>query len=65
VSNKEPRDVEVFPPGAWENDDGPEDWYAVADEEGIVAYANTDELACAIQRYIRRQPLDTAKREAL
>lgn len=28
----------VMPPGAWENDQGPEDWYAVCNDEGIVAY---------------------------
>ena len=28
----------VLPPGMWENDDGPEGWYAVSNDEGIVAY---------------------------
>ena len=28
----------VLAPGQWENDQGPQDWYAVCDEEGIIAY---------------------------
>ena len=31
-------DIEVRPPGYWENDDGPDGWYAVATTDGIVAY---------------------------
>ncbi len=41
---------EVLAPCEWENDDGPEGWYAVSTEDagGIVAYAETRELAEAI-----------------
>jgi hypothetical protein len=39
------KDVEVFPPGAWENNDGPTEWYAIADETGIFAYVSTEERA--------------------
>lgn len=28
----------VYEPGTWENGDGPKDWYAVANEDGIIAY---------------------------
>ena len=28
----------VLPSGQWDNDQGPTDWYAVANEAGIVAY---------------------------
>lgn len=28
----------VHDPGMWENDDGPEGWYAVSNHQGIVAY---------------------------
>lgn len=28
----------VHPPGMWENDDGPEGWYAVSNDDGIKAY---------------------------
>jgi hypothetical protein len=28
----------VMEPGNWENEDGPEGWYAVTNDEGIVAY---------------------------
>lgn len=29
---------QVDPPGMWENDFGPADWYAVSNDDGIVAY---------------------------
>ena len=30
---------QTSPPGMWENDQGPEDWWAVSnDKEGIIAY---------------------------
>lgn len=28
----------VLEPGTWENDEGPRGWYAVANDDGIVAY---------------------------
>lgn len=28
----------VFEPGTWDNETGPGEWYAVANETGIVAY---------------------------
>lgn len=28
----------VMEPGMWENNDGPEDWWAVCNDDGIVAY---------------------------
>jgi len=37
--------VDVMGPGEWENDDGPKDWYAVCDAEGIKAYAGDKRLA--------------------
>lgn len=43
--NKNTKDLEalleewsVMDPGAWENEDGPKDWWAVANDEGIKAY---------------------------
>lgn len=36
----------VLHPGAWENDDGPVGWWAVANDDGIVAYFSTEEDAC-------------------
>lgn len=30
--------VVVLEPGMWENDTGPQNWYAVEDETGIIAY---------------------------
>lgn len=29
---------QVFEPGMWENDTGPKGWYAVANDDGIIAY---------------------------
>jgi hypothetical protein len=29
---------DVYGPGVWENCEGPEGWWAVANEDGIVAY---------------------------
>lgn len=40
------QDISVFPPGTWENDEGPENWYAVADTDGIIAYFATENDAC-------------------
>lgn len=31
-------DISVFAPGMWENETGPKDWWAVCNEEGIIAY---------------------------
>lgn len=31
-------DIDVMPPGMWENDDGPKGWFAVANDEGVTAY---------------------------
>ena len=35
-------DWSVMEPGMWENDDGPEGWYAVTNTDGIVAYFATE-----------------------
>ena len=34
--------VSVFGPGLWENADGPEGWWAVCDEDGIIAYFGSE-----------------------
>ena len=31
----------VIPPGSWFNDTGPKDWFAVCNDDGIVAYFGT------------------------
>jgi hypothetical protein len=31
-------DISVIPPGQWNNTEGPEGWYAVCDNKGIIAY---------------------------
>lgn len=36
----------VLEPGMWENDDGPEGWYAVSNGDGIVAYFSEESAAC-------------------
>jgi len=33
---------QVVEPGQWENEDGPEGWWAVVDDNGIVAYFGTE-----------------------
>ena len=35
----------VLVPGQWDNDQGPKDWYAVCDDEGIVAYFGDEATA--------------------
>lgn len=35
----------VFPPGTWENDEGPKGWWAVANDDGIVAYMGDEAAA--------------------
>lgn len=32
----------VLEPGMWENDTGPEGWFAVSNADGIVAYFGTE-----------------------
>lgn len=41
-------EISVHPPGLWENDQGPKDWYAVSTDEagGIVAYFQYEVDAC-------------------
>lgn len=41
--------LHVHCPGSWENDTGPEGWYAISDEDGIKAYAGTEEIAFQIK----------------
>ena len=36
----------VIAPGAWENDSGPPEWYAVEGRDGIVAYFGSESDAC-------------------
>ena len=31
-------EVSVMPPGDWTNDDGPDGWFAVCNDHGIIAY---------------------------
>ena len=35
----------VHEPGMWDNDDGPEGWFAVSNNDGIVAYFGKEEDA--------------------
>ena len=36
---------QVLPPGMWENDTGPRGWYAVTNDDGIVAYFSVETAA--------------------
>ena len=38
--------ISVFPPGTWENETGPVDWFAVANDDGIIAYFADEVTAC-------------------
>lgn len=37
--------ISVMPPGHWENNDGPRDWWAVVNDDGIIAYFGREEDA--------------------
>jgi len=37
----------VLSPGLWENETGPKDWFAVANDNGIVAYFGEEKDAFA------------------
>jgi len=39
----------VLPPGLWENETGPKDWYAVSNNDGIVAYFGKEQDAFAFR----------------
>lgn len=48
--------VDVLDPGMWENDTGPENWYAVANDDGIIAYFGEERDAYRFRLdYINRQ----------
>lgn len=36
----------VLGPGCWENDTGPVGWWAVCNDDGIVAYFADETMAC-------------------
>ena len=42
---------EVNVPGQWENDTGPKDWFAVSNNDGIVAYFGTEDDANEFRNY--------------
>lgn len=50
-------EVFVMAPGEWDNELGPQDWYAVGTgDEGIIAYAWNEELASSIAQLIELDP---------
>lgn len=44
--------AQAMAPGMYENDQAPAGWYAVSDDNGIVAYAPTEEMAFALRNSI-------------
>ncbi len=49
----------VMSPGMWENDTGPEGWYAVCnDDDGIVAYFATEIDACRYRLFMINRDLN-------
>ena len=58
--------LSVMAPGAWENEGGPKDWFAVADENlSIVAYACTEGVAYQGLAWLKgkRVPVDVMRGE--
>lgn len=51
--------IDVMPPGMWANPTGPEDWYSVVTDQGIVAYAADETLACKIRLWLVNDLLNT------
>ena len=45
-------EVSVCAPGMWENEEGPKDWYAVCDEDGIRAYFGEEADAFGFRLYL-------------
>lgn len=59
-------EIDVLPPGTWENDVGPLEWSAVATpDEQIVAYCNTEELACSVKHMLAEQEFEQQKKDLL
>ena len=54
--------IQALPPGMWENTEGPADWWAVADDDGIFAYtdeeAQADELVTHFQKQAIRETIE-------
>ena len=38
-------EIQVDPPGMWDNEQGPKDWYAISDTEGVFAYCGDEKTA--------------------
>jgi len=38
-------EIQVDPPGMWDNEQGPKDWYAISDTEGVFAYSGDEKTA--------------------
>lgn len=48
----------VMEPGAWENETGPKGWYAVSNDDGIVAYFGKEGDAFGFRMYRINQILN-------
>lgn len=44
--------VQVLAPGMWENETGPQDWHAVCDDYGIIAYFANEADACGFRLWL-------------
>lgn len=42
-------EIDLMYPGEWSNDDGPANWFAIADDGGIFAYAGNFATAVVIR----------------
>ena len=54
-------DVSVMSPGQWENDIGPKDWYAVVNDDGIIAYFAEETLALGFRLWYINSVLNPVK----
>ena len=55
-------DISVMAPGQWENDDGPDGWYAVVNDDGIIAYFGSETLALGFRLWYINSVLNPIKR---
>lgn len=49
----------VCPPGLWENNHGPKEWYAVCNNDGIIAYFGSEKDAFGFRLFKINQLLNT------
>lgn len=51
--------IAVMAPGQWDNEEGPKDWFAVGDDNGIIAYCGNETLALHLRLAIINSRLNS------